>query len=41
VERVDRLMQGLGRQVGIKHGEIDRIVDLVDHRIARNSARAA
>ena len=41
VERVDRLIQGLGRQVGITHGEIDRIVDLVDHRIAGNSARAA
>lgn len=41
VERVDRLIQGLGRQVGVTHGEIDRIVDLVDHRIARNSARAA
>ena len=41
VERVDRLIQGLGRQVGIAHGEINRIVDLIDHRTARNSARAA
>jgi len=41
VERVDRLIQILGREVGITHGEIDRIVGLVDHRLARNATRAA
>jgi hypothetical protein len=41
VERVDRLIQSVGRQVGITHRAIDRIVDLVDASVAGNRARAA
>ena len=41
VERVDRLIQAVGRQIGITHPAIDRIVNLVDAGIAGNRARAA
>jgi len=41
VERVDRLIQAVGRQVGVTHSAIDRIVCLVDASTAANRARAA
>ena len=41
VERVDRLIQAIGAQVGVSHPAIDRAVDLVDAGVALNSARAA
>ncbi len=41
VERVDRLIQTVGRQFGITHPAIDRIVTLVDASLAGNRARAA
>jgi hypothetical protein len=41
VERVDRLIQAVGRQIGISHPAIDRIVALVDASLAGNRARAA
>jgi hypothetical protein len=41
VERVDRLIQAVGRQTGITHPAIDRIVNLVDASITGNRARAA
>ena len=41
VERVDRLIQAVGRQIGITHPAIDRIVSLVDASLAGNRARAA
>ena len=41
VERVDRLIQAIGAQVGMSHPAIDRAVDLVDAGVALNSARAA
>jgi hypothetical protein len=40
-ERVDRLVQLIGRQHGIAHPAIDRAVALLDARIAGNQARAA
>ncbi|HZD89057.1 MAG TPA: hypothetical protein VE224_03080 [Pseudolabrys sp.] len=40
-ERVDKLVQIVGRQYGISHPEIDRTVELVDGRIERNRRRAA
>jgi hypothetical protein len=41
VERVDRLIQAIGRQVGETHSAIDRIVGLVDTSTAANRTRAA
>jgi hypothetical protein len=41
VERVDRLIQAVGRQIGITHPAIDRIVNLVDASLESNRARAA
>lgn len=41
IERVDKLVQIIGRQFGIAHAEIDRTVDLVDRRLSRNSIEAA
>jgi len=41
VERVDRLIQAVGRQVGVTHPAIDRIVALVDAGMDANRARAA
>ena len=40
-ERVDRLVQLIGRQHGIAHPAIDRSVALLDAKIAGNQARAA
>lgn len=41
VERVDKLIQSIGHQLGIVDPQIDRIVGLVDAGIALNRARAA
>src|SRR5262249_38825704 len=41
IERVDKLIQIIGRQHGIAHPVIDRVVALVDANIARNRLRAA
>lgn len=41
IERVDKLVQTVGVQHGIRHPAIDRIVALVDARIDRNRLRAA
>jgi hypothetical protein len=40
-ERVDKLVQLIGRQYGISHPAIDRTVALVDAKLARNQVRAA
>ena len=36
IERVDRLVQLIARDLGMAHPEIDRVVALVDTRLARN-----
>jgi hypothetical protein len=36
IERADKLVQLVARQKGLRHPEIDRIVDLVDARLASN-----
>jgi len=41
IERVDRLVQMVGRQHGIAHPAIDRTVALVDAKIAKNRVRVA
>jgi hypothetical protein len=40
-ERVDLLVQRIGRQHGISHPSIDKTVALVDSKIAQNRVRAA
>jgi hypothetical protein len=40
-ERVDKLVQLIGRQHGITHPAVDRTVALVDAKLARNQVRAA
>lgn len=41
IERADRLVQIIGRQVGIEHPEVDRTVARVDDALERNTAQAA
>lgn len=41
IERVDRLVQAIGRSVGMEHPEIDRVVATVDARIAENQRMSA
>ena len=41
IERVDKLVQTVGRQFGIVHPAIDRIVALVDAKVAGNRVRVA
>jgi hypothetical protein len=41
IERVDRLVQIVGRQLGISHPAIDRTVALVDANLAKNRLRVA
>lgn len=41
IERVDRLVQIVGRQYGIAHREIDRTVAMVDAKLPARRARAA
>ncbi len=41
IERVDRLVQGIGRQLGISHPAIDRAVTLIDSAIAKNRLSVA
>ena len=40
IERVDKLVQGIAAQRGLKHPAIDEIVGLVDARLAANRAAA-
>ncbi len=39
IERVDRIVQRVGRAVGVSNPEIDRIVGIVDARLADNAAK--
>jgi len=39
IERVDRLVQSIGNELGLQHPEIDRIVSIVDTRLRTNSAK--
>ncbi|MFA5901890.1 MAG: hypothetical protein WC829_22565 [Hyphomicrobium sp.] len=41
IERVDKLVQTIGRQFGIAHPAIDRMVAMVDAKIAKNRLRVA
>ena len=41
IERVDKLVQLIGRQLGIKHVEIDETVARVDRAVSNNSLHAA
>jgi hypothetical protein len=41
IERVDKLVQIIGRQFGITHPAIDRTVALVNAKIAKNQLRVA
>ena len=41
IERVDLLVQALGRQQGMRLDLLDEIVDRVDHRLERNTPAAA
>jgi hypothetical protein len=41
VERTDRLVQIIGREIGVRHPEIDRTVARVNAALERNSAQAA
>jgi hypothetical protein len=41
IERVDKLVQGIALQRGLRNEEVDRIVALVDERLARNRKAAA
>ncbi|HVE53232.1 MAG TPA: hypothetical protein VNB23_07580, partial [Ramlibacter sp.] len=40
IERADKLVQLVARQLGLRHAAIDGIVDLVDTRLHANRARA-
>lgn len=40
IERADKLVQLVARQLGLRHPEIDRIVDLVDTRLHANREKA-
>jgi len=41
IERVDRLVQLIGRSLGLEHPEIDRVVATVDARLAENQRMSA
>ena len=41
IERVDRLVQALGAQKGMRSAEVDAVVALVDGWLAKNRAQAA
>jgi hypothetical protein len=40
IERVDRLVQLIGKSLGMSHPEVDRTVETVDARLAANRAAA-
>ncbi|MGF1552217.1 MAG: ketopantoate reductase family protein [Paracoccaceae bacterium] len=40
IERVDRLVQAIGRRQGLSHPAVDEVVALVDERLARSRAAA-
>jgi hypothetical protein len=41
IERVDRLVQTIGAQYGLRHPVLDETVALVDARLAANRKQAA
>ena len=41
IERVDKLVQLIGRQAGLHHPSIDRTVALIDKALDRNRVRSA
>jgi hypothetical protein len=41
IERVDRLVQAVGRSLGMEHPEIDKVVATVDARLADNQRMSA
>ena len=41
IERVDRLVQLIGRSLGMSNPDIDEIVATVDARLARNQRQSA
>jgi hypothetical protein len=41
VERIDKLVQTVGRQYGMGHPAVDRVVAMVDARVAGNQVRVA
>src|SRR5690606_40422362 len=41
IERVDRLVQLIGRAIGLPHPEIDKVVATVDTRLAENQRMSA
>ena len=41
IERVDRLVQTIGRELGLQHPSIDQTVKTVDKRLEQNSERVA
>jgi hypothetical protein len=41
IERADKMVQLIAQQRGLRHPEIDRIVALVDSRLAANREKAA
>ena len=40
IERADKLVQLVARQLGLRHPVVDRIVDLVDTRLHANREQA-
>ena len=41
IERVDRLVQTIGREFGVQHPVVDQIVETVDARLKANQAQQA
>ena len=41
IERVDRLVQAIGREFGLQHPVVDQIVETVDARLKANQAQQA
>ena len=41
IERVDRVVQVIGRQLGVPNSDVDAVVATIDARLSRNEVRAA
>jgi len=41
IERVDRVVQVIGRQLGVPNSDVDAVVATIDARLSRNEIRAA
>ncbi len=41
IERVDRIVQVIGRQLGVPNSDVDAVVAAIDARLSRNEIRAA